>query len=263
MSELPPGWDTDLAVLRSTGSLVKDYGDHVVVRTPDNPDYHWGNFILVVDAVTVDDADRWVERFRFTFPTADWLAIGLVTAPADPTVWEHHGLKIETDTVLTTRTPPLSGPLPQGYIARQLTSETDWAQAVERDLEENARTGEHEPESFERFARRRRESQRRLDERGGGAWFGAFQAGRLVADLGVVRCGTTARYQHVGTRADHRRRGLARHLLGVASRWSTSQGCDRWVICTESDNPAGILYRSVGFEPDLPNVQVWRAPARD
>ncbi len=83
-----------------------------------------------------------------------------------------------------------------------------------------------------------------------------------MADLGIVRCGTTARYQSVSTDEAHRRHGLAAHLLGVAARWSAEQGCDRWVIITESTNPAGRVYRSVGFEPDVGNAQAYRKPAR-
>jgi GNAT superfamily N-acetyltransferase len=45
--ELPPGWATDLAVLRYTGSSAEDHGDHLVMRKPDNPQYHWGNFVLI------------------------------------------------------------------------------------------------------------------------------------------------------------------------------------------------------------------------
>lgn len=67
-----------------------------------------------------------------------------------------------------------------------------------------------------------------------------------VASLGIVHCGTTARYQCVGTDEDHRRRGLASHLLGIAARWAASHGCGRWVIITEETNPAGRAYRKVG-----------------
>jgi GNAT superfamily N-acetyltransferase len=82
----------------------------------------------------------------------------------------------------------------------------------------------------------------------------------LVADLGIVVCGTTARYQSVGTDADHRRRGLASHLLGVAANWSADRGCTRWAIVTEATNPAGRIYRGVGFEPDVGSVQAYRPP---
>jgi GNAT superfamily N-acetyltransferase len=97
-----------------------------------------------------------------------------------------------------------------------------------------------------------------LSDRDVAAFLGAFADGVLVASLGIVRCGTTARYQGVGTDAPHRRRGLASHLLGVAARWAADHGCDRWVIVTEATNPAGRVYRSVGFEPGTATIQAYR-----
>ena len=41
------GLRTDLVLLRLGGSVVEHHDDHVVVRTPDNPTYWWGNFLLV------------------------------------------------------------------------------------------------------------------------------------------------------------------------------------------------------------------------
>ena len=78
--------------------------------------------------------------------------------------------------------------------------------------------------------------------------------------LGIVRCGTRACYQSVDTDDDHRRRGLASHLLGVAARWTADRGCDRWVIVTEATNPAGRVYRSLWVRarhrqrPDVPQA---------
>ena len=131
-----------------------------------------------------------------------------------------------------------------------------------RSLAENERTGEHEPESYARFVSRQVQARRELSDREQGAFFGAFVGAELVADLGIVVCGSTARYQAVGTDQEHRRRGLAAHLLGVAARWSAEQGCTRWVIITEPTNPAGRVYRSVGFETDVPNAQAFRKPPR-
>ena len=83
-----------------------------------------------------------------------------------------------------------------------------------------------------------------------------------IRDRGIVRCGSTARYQSVSTDDEHRRRGLVSHLLGVAAQWAADGGCDRWVIVTEATNPAGRVYRSLGFEPDTGNVQAYRKPPR-
>ena len=64
--------------------------------------------------------------------------------------------------------------------------------------------------------------------------------------------------QSVGTDDEHRRRGLASHLLGVAALWAADRGCDRWVIVTEATNPPGRVYRSLGFEPDTGTAQAYR-----
>jgi GNAT superfamily N-acetyltransferase len=260
MRDLPPGWETDLAVLELTGSTLEDRGDHLVVRSPHNPGYHWGNCLFVLDD-TVDDAGRWLGTFRAAFPAAAWVAIGLLRMPEDVAAWTALGVDVELDDVLTTRTQPRTSPVPAGYTVRPLAGDADWERSVRRAVRENAETREHDAAGFERFAVARAASQRDLSERGVAAWFGAFADGDLVADLGIVRCGTTARYQAVGTDTAHRGRGLATHLLGVAAQWAADGGCDRWVIVTEATNPAGRVYRRVGFAPDVGNVQVYRRGA--
>ena len=258
MRELPVGWATDVAVLEHSGSIAEDCGDHLVLRTPSNPTYHWGNCLLVTDAEAVDDASRWSAVFAAAFPSATWVAIGLARLPDDPAAWTACGLELELDDVLSTATLPRQTQLASGYTVRRLDGD-DWEQITARRLEENDRTGEHDPKSYERFARARTATHRSVSERELAAFFGAFAGDALVAHLGIVRCGTIARYQDVSTDPEHRRRGLASHLLGVAARWAAGHGCDRWVIITEATNPAGRVYRSVGFEPDVANAQAYRS----
>ena len=81
-----------------------------------------------------------------------------------------------------------------------------------------------------------------------------------MADLGIVLCDSTARYQDVGTDAAHRGRGLATHLLGVAAQWAAGRGCTQWVIVTEETNAAGRVYRGVGFAPDSGSISAYRHP---
>lgn len=255
---LPPGWATDLAVLELSGSRVDEHADHLIVRTPDNPGYHWGHVLVVTDRDAVDDAERWVAGFRAAFPHADWLAVGLVRRPDDDRAWRGRGLEVEVDEVLTTRTVPATTPRPEGCTVRALAG-ADWDASLLRAL---ADPGGEDPRRHEAFVRRRTATRRALSERGDAAFFGVFLEGRLVSELGVVRCGTTARYQSVSTDADLRRRGLASHLLGVAARWAAASGCRRWVIVTEATNPAGRVYRRAGFAPDVGNAQVYRPPPR-
>lgn len=261
MRMLPLGWATDIAVLEHMGSSIEDRGDHIVVRTPRNPQFHWGNCIFVTDPDSVDDADRWVSAFGAAIPEADWVAIGLARMPVDADAWARRGLDLEPDDVLASSTPPRQTTPPAGYEFRAVADE-DWEQLVARDMAENDATNEYEPRTHELFVRARVGVQRDLSDRGVAAFFGAFHDERLVADLGIVRCGATARYQNVGTATAHRNRGLASHLLGVAAAWARGRGCDRWVIVTEASNPAGRVYRRAGFVTDEPNVQAYRPPAR-
>ena len=262
MRSCPPGWATDLAILEHTGSVLEEHADHLVVRTPANPDFHWGNFVLVTNPDAVDDAGRWVGVFGAAFPEASWVSVGLPRMPDDVDAWGVLGLGLELVDVLTTSTLPRRTPVPQGYTVRRLEGD-DWEQDLARSVAENGVTGEEHPESFLRFARGQLTARQDLSARDVGAWFGAFAGdGTLVADLGIVRCGTTARYQDVTTDEAHRGLGLASHQLGVAAQWAAGAGCDQWVIVTEATNPAGRVYRASGFEPDTGTVQAYRRPPR-
>jgi GNAT superfamily N-acetyltransferase len=256
---LPPGWATDLAVLELSGSTVEQSPDHLVVRTPDNPGYHWGHVVFVTDPDAVGDAGRWTAVFRAAFPAADWLAVGLVRRPDDDRAWRALGLEVEVDEVLTTSTVPATPPRPEGCTVRRLEGQ-DWAASVTRALAGDEGAGDRA--AYEAFVRRRSATRQDLVRSGAAAFFGAFVDGRLVSELGVVRCGSTARYQSVSTDPAHRRQGLAAHLLGVAGQWAAERGCRRWVIVTEATNPAGRVYRRAGFAPDVGNAQVYRGPAR-
>jgi GNAT superfamily N-acetyltransferase len=255
--DLPPGWATDLAILQQTGSTIDDHGDHLIVRTPANPLFHWGNCVLVMNAGRLDDAAHWTAVFAAAHPGADWISLGLPRLPDETAAWTTLGLTVEEEDVLSTTALPRLLPAPVGYEVRALVSDDDWGQHVAREL------GEHEPGSHANFVRARTASQRDLVRRGVAAWFGGFAGGTLVADLGIVLCGNrhpTARYQAVGTDAAHRGRGLAGHLLGVAARWAAERDTRQWVIVTQATNPAGRLYRSVGFRPDLGSAQAYRPP---
>ena len=73
---------TDLALLTQSGSLVEEHDDCVVVRTPDNPSFYWGNFLLLRDPPQA--AEPWLARFEAEHPTARHRAFGLDVPDAEP-----------------------------------------------------------------------------------------------------------------------------------------------------------------------------------
>jgi hypothetical protein len=175
-------------VLALGGSTDEEQRDHLIVRTPPNPGFQWGNCVLVTDAAAVGDAARWVTTFRRAFPEATWLAIGLVRRPDDASAWAEHGLAVDVDLVLTRHGPPPLPPLPAGYEARQLAG-TDWDSLLQRSLATHAGAAAEGAAAYESFARARLTARKAMSQREEAAFFGAFAGARLVADLGIVRCG--------------------------------------------------------------------------
>src|SRR3954463_4934345 len=64
---------TDLLIRRLAGSVIVDHPSHLVVRTPANPHFWWGNFVLVRPGRLPKAPDL----FAAEFPEASHLAIGV------------------------------------------------------------------------------------------------------------------------------------------------------------------------------------------
>lgn len=252
---IPLGWRTDLAVLRLGDSTVTEHGDHLVVRTPTAPTYHWGNFVFVTDPSAVDDAERWLARFEEALPALRHRAVGLVSEPTDMSGWRSAGLGLELSDVLVRSEPVAAVPLPNDYTVRALETADDWERSTRLRIDSDQDDPQFEADVTS--------GRRGMVEAGHTRWFGAFEGLELVAELGIVDCGVSpdghlARYQSVLTAPDHRRRGLTSHLLGVASRWAGRRGCDQWVIVADDGTDANRLYRAHGFEPTARSAQVYR-----
>lgn len=258
---LPLGQHTDLAIHVLSGSDVEDHHDHLVIRTPMNPGFHWGNSLYVLDQARVNDAAHWLAIFEAAFPEAAHRAIGLIAPPSDATAWEATGLDVEFEDVLSTTTLPTLRPHNDGYTVRELTTDDDWSQYAAISLAQDAAEGVTVDDAHTLFVVRRAAAKRSLTT-SGAAFFGAFADDVLVAKLGIVDCGDgITRYQDVLTAANHRRRGLTSLLLGVAAQWAAGQGCTTWVIVADAGSDAARLYEACGFTDKSQATQVYLAPA--
>lgn len=256
------GWKTDLALLAHSGSSVDDRGDHIVVRTPVNPNFWWGNFVLVDHVPSPSQSDRWLEVFTVAFPEAGHTAIGFDVAAGDReelSWFAERGFETQADAVMTGHEliPP---PAPTSdAVIRALFSDDDWTQSVDLRLRVNEQAGD---EGYTVYNTRRVGAYRRMAERGRGACFGAFLDSRLVAQLGIFATGPgRARYQTVETHPDHRRRGLAGALVHHAATWSRDQlAPDELVIVADPEYVAIDLYRKLGFAPSEVQLRAQKSP---
>ncbi len=245
------GYRTDLIFPAFDGEII-DRGAYLVVRTPSNPTFYWGNFLLFEYPPAEGEYARWTELFAKEIGIPP--AIKHMTFGWD-TVWGEQGLdapflangfRRTLSTVLTARAllPPAHPAM--GLAVRPLETDGDWAQAIECQV--LTREPEFTESGYRIFRERAMDRYRRMAARGLGDWFGAFLAGKLVADLGIFHSGAVGRYQSVQTHPDFRRRGCAGTLVFEASRYAMEHyGLDTLVIVAETDSAAGRLYQSLGF----------------
>lgn len=257
------GFQTDLMIRGLEGSEVIDHPDYVTVRSPANPEFWWGNFLLLPAQAADGPAVPWLERFHAEFPGAAHLALGLDgtgDVGTDLNGFAEAGLELNRETVLTTqalREPPRPN---RDAVYRPLASDNDWQQAIELQATDDAADGSPASRTFveARYAARRRAA-----EAGHGAWFGAFRDGELVAQLGIFAAqGPLARYQDVGTHPAARRQGLAGTLVWQAGQYALDQlGARTLVILADPAEAAIRIYRSVGFTDRETQLSLQRAPS--
>jgi len=253
---------TDLAVRRLAGSQVIDHGDHVVIRTPANPTFWWGNFVLIAEPIAAGGIVAARALFERAHPGASHLAIGVDGtdgAAGASAELAASGIEVDTLEVLAASAPLAAGRAGAGAEIRELAGEADWAALRSLRLDV-ARDERRVTPGHAEFLERSLVDQRRLAATSRSWSFGAFVDGRLRSSLAIVIADErVARYQAVETHPEHRRKGLAGALLRTAAARAQRAGARTLVIVADPDGPAIGLYRSLGFVARERQVQLFRA----
>ncbi len=255
------GFRTDLALLERAGSTVDDCGDHLVVRSPANPGFYWGNFFLLDHVPGEDRVEEWLDRFAAAFPQARHRSFGFdVQGTADDlSGFKAQGLVVEASAVLTARAVHRPAHPNDVAIYRAFRSDEDWLQSIELRI---ACDNLDQSVSHREFVTRRASSNRALVAAGHGRWFGAFLGDALVAQMGLVTAAPgLARFQSVETHPDHRGRGLAGTLAHHVSGYGFGElEAKTLVMVADPDYLAIRIYRAIGFTDSEVQLQAERAP---
>jgi GNAT superfamily N-acetyltransferase len=256
------GYRTDLLLLTLSGSTVHDTGEYVVARTPANPGFWWGNFLLYRTPFAPGDVQLRLDDFRREFPDARHVALGIDTTDGEIGAEDEvtaAGLAVEPDVVMTAeRVVPPPRPNEQATY-RYLSSDNDWEQVFHQSL---ACAEMKVDAAYEEFTRRKVATKRAMVDRGHGKWFGAFDGDRLQSSLGLVFDGAVARFQNVQTSPEDRGQGLAGTLVHHASTYGlTAGGAQTLVMVADPDYLAIRIYRSVGFTDSEVQLGFARRPA--
>jgi GNAT superfamily N-acetyltransferase len=272
------GFRSELIFHRSDGEVIDLRTRHgcLLIRTPSNPTFFWGNYLLFDRAPVAGDERRWQALFEELIervqPASTHRAYGwLQDAAGDVDAFLAAGYTRNDATVLhATRLRPVPAPAIAARL-RPFASEADWAMQLDDDVA--FRDPAHEEAHYRAFCERRNARWRALIAAGRGQWFGAFVADggheRLAASLGVFAEAQPeegerlARFQNVLTHPEFRRQGLCRALLAFAAHYAQhTLRADRLVIVAAAGEMPEQLYRAVGFEPAGRQRGLQRMPPR-
>lgn len=255
--ELRAGWQTDLILHRFGGELI-EREDCLVLRTPGNPTFYWGNCLVLPRAPRDEDLGHWLARFEAEItasqPESLHVAIGVDAPWAGQSLpaWTAAGFEIFQDTLLRLDPGELRAP-PRAARGEVLVRPVDLAAEAEAVMDvEVTDAGDYEPVGYRRYLRLQWDRYREMHAAGQLLWFGLWCDGVLAASCGLIRAsataGSPARFQRVVTHSDWRRRGLASALVHAVSRHAQEawQAPAAYMVADPEDVAIGI-YRSLGY----------------
>jgi ribosomal protein S18 acetylase RimI-like enzyme len=256
LRDLGVGWQSELLAHRF-GAQIAEREDCVVLRSPGNPTFYWGNCLILPTAPRDADLAYWLRRFDEEIaclqPESLHLAFGVNAAALGEPLpsWRTAGVdEVDATAVLTLEpdavcTPSVVRDAP-GVVLRELDLPFELPMVVQAQVQ--ARHPSFDAAGYRVF--RERAMQRIAAMRGLGSaqWFGAVAGTTLAADCGLVHDGHTGRFQHVQTQPVWRRQGLCRALVYHVCRHAFEHlGLRRLVMCADPDDVAIGIYRSLGF----------------
>jgi predicted GNAT family N-acyltransferase len=258
------GLATDLLLHTETG-MVESRDDYVVVRTPDAPEYFFGNMLVLRRRPSGSDLERLEHAFSQLIGT--------------PPLIEHHTFTWpeNADSVVT-----LDAFIEQGYDAtvcrvlaanprdirpvatnslvkvRQFVAQQDWDDWSRMQLADMA-----DPTDItsQRHMAHQQTSYKRLIERGLGNWWGAFINDEQVGSLGLFFLKGIGRFQSVITGPQHRNRNVCKTLMSEVIRRIVGRS-DQLVIVADETYHAGVIYEAIGFKQQGRVASVCRGPRK-
>jgi len=247
------GIRSDFIFARFDGEVL-DRGDHVVVCTPENPGFWWGNYLVFPTPPAPGDSSRWRRLFAdeighhpgVRHEAFAWDPTDGSTGAAEEFVAE--GFELNKSVAQTVTPETLRRPTKWNaeVEVRPVREGAEWDAVLAAEIARSPPG--HDPEAFAVFLERQWRRYRRMIEAGLGHWYGAFLEGELVADMGIFVDAGLGRCQAVGTAKEHRRKGICGTLMhGACGHAFGEQGAEHVILMADEDYHAAGIYRSVGF----------------
>jgi N-acetylglutamate synthase-like GNAT family acetyltransferase len=243
------GWITDR--FTPPRQVVTPLDGARLVRSPDVPDFWFGNYVELDAEPTAAELEAWIARWSEVIGEPlphrriiSWERPELHFPDDLQAVAERHGMDVEIDVIMVLgELQPRCGP--DGFTARICRSDADWEAA----LAVGAADAPDQADFQHRLARHHRAR----SEAGFGDWWIGELDGQVAATAGLYWNdeGTIARYQRVDTLESARRRGCASALLTAMALDARKRLPDlQQIVIVAGVGEAGEqVYRRLGFEP--------------
>lgn len=257
------GRKTDLIFAKFSGEITEKE-DYILVQTPSNPNFHWGNFLVFKNAPRPGDFKRWTQIFKAEFEgftgmnhmTITWDS----TRPGEVQEFIDEGFEFEEGIVLATNKLIYPTKFNSRLKIKKISSDREWEDAYQMQL---LTTDEkYAGKEFEVFKKKQMAEYRAMSEQGLGNWFGAYLGEQIVGDLGIFYQEELARFQNVGTHPHFRRQGICQTLVYESAQMALGEyGVSTLVMEADANYHAAKIYESVGFKPVEKNYSLsWIKP---
>ncbi|CAB3716104.1 GNAT family N-acetyltransferase [Trinickia soli] len=261
--EQNPGLATDLLLHAEMGTVSHD-DRYIVMRTPEAPEYFFGNRLVLQRRPSQEDRAQLESDFAALVGVPPAIVHRSFAWPEDGTdeigldAFVAHGYAASVSSVLVSQRDALRPTATNNAVhVRLFDSDRDWADWVRISLSEM-------PDPTCEVSRRcidyQRSAYRRLIDKQVGNWWGAFIDGELVGSLGLFFFGHIGRFQSIVTREDHRNKGVCRTLLTEVVKRAAGMR-DRLVIVADESYHALRMYEALGFARQARIGSVCYAPA--
>ena len=243
---------TDLLLWRHLAK-VTDRGAYLVIETPGNPGFYWGNLLIFAQPPGEKEVELWPEIFAREFvhqpevrhQAFEWDTVTAELGRSDQFV--ARGFEVEVSDALVATSMRRPEHFNDDIRIRTMDTDADWQALF--DLEMAVGPGDEPIDAYTKFLALRMADQRALIERGHGRWYGAELRGELIGAAGFFDDGLIGRFQEVKTHPNYRRRGVCGSLIYTAGTRALEAGVASLVIVAADDEfGAARVYRSVGFE---------------
>jgi len=244
------GLATDLLLHTETG-VVESRDDYIVVRTPDAPEYFFGNMLVLQQRPLGSDLKRLEHDFARLIGTPPLIAHRTFAWPesADSVVtldaFVEQGYDATVCQVLAAHADDIRAVATNSWVkVRPFAAQQDWDDWSRMQLADMPNPTDI---TSQRYMAHQQTAYRRLIDRGLGNWWGAFINDEQVGSLGLFFLDGIGRFQSVITGPQHRNRNVCKTLVSEVIRQSAGRS-SRLVIVADETYHAGKIYEAMGFQ---------------